>query len=327
MKDILSQAEIDTLLSALTAGELEAEQAPLETEARVKPYDFRRPNKFSKEQLRTLGFIHENFCHLVSNFLSGYLRSNIQVKVLSVEQITYEDFALSIPIPTLLTMVNLSPLPGTVVLETNLSFIFPVIDLLFGGVGLGMAKTRELTEIELSVIRTLNERLLENLRHAWHDIADFDVKILSLETNPQLVPIMSPNEVVVVITFQTRVGKHDGLINLCLPYVTLEPVLPKLSARHWFGTVGGAFGESFQQQLTRLLAGVSVGVEVLVGSADVTVGDILNLRPGDVIVLESRVDGELTAYVEGCPRFEVRPGTVGDKIAVQIVRYKGGDLA
>ncbi|MBC7345083.1 MAG: flagellar motor switch protein FliM, partial [Clostridia bacterium] len=127
MKDILSQAEIDTLLSALTAGELEAEQAPLETEARVKPYDFRRPNKFSKEQLRTLGFIHENFCHLVSNFLSGYLRSNIQVKVLSVEQITYEDFALSIPIPTLLTMVNLSPLPGTVVLETNLSFIFPVI--------------------------------------------------------------------------------------------------------------------------------------------------------------------------------------------------------
>ncbi|MBE3573796.1 MAG: flagellar motor switch protein FliM, partial [Moorella humiferrea] len=242
MADVLSQAEIDALLQALSSGEVPAEEFKEEKTARVKKYDFRRPNKFSKEQLRTLYMVHENYGRLVANFLSAYLRANIQIKILSVEQMTYEDFILSLPTPTLMNVFTMEPLKGSAVLQANMNFIFPIIDLLFGGRGEMPSFVRELTEIELHVLKRLNGRILEQLRYSWSDIYSFTPKLEAMETNPQFTQVISPNETVAVITLSTSVAGQEGLLNLCLPYMLLEPVISRLSASHWLAAAAEGEG-------------------------------------------------------------------------------------
>lgn len=324
MKEVLSQSEIDLLLNALSTGEVKAEELQVQTEQpKSRLYDFRRPNKFSQDQLRTLFFIHDNFGRLVSNFLSAYLRSNVQLKIASVDQATYEDFMVSIPTPTLLTAYSMAPLPGTAVMETNLAFIFPLIDLLFGGPGEMAGKLRELTEIEISVLRNLNARILENLAYVWSDIYQFEPRIESLETNPQLTQLINPNETVAIITLTSQVGKFQGLINLCLPFLTLEPVLPKLSARHWFASSASQHEPSVRERVVHNLQEAVVDLTVVGGTASLSVRDFLQLQVGDVITLDNQVGHDLTLLVEDRSKFKVQPGMLGKKMAVQVTAVLG----
>ncbi|MHB1420256.1 MAG: flagellar motor switch protein FliM [Bacillota bacterium] len=328
-KEVLSQSEIDMLLNALATGELRADEVGKEkNRAGAKSYDFRRPNKFSKDQLRTLFLIHDNFARVVSNYLSAYLRSSIQMRIASVDQLTYEDFVNSIPSPTLMTFFSLPPLKGAAVMETNLGFIYPIIDLLFGGPGEVPGKLREMTEIEMSVLRKLNGKILDNLSHAWSEIFEFTPNIDALETNPRFNQIISPNETVAVVSFSTVAGKHEGMLNLCLPFVTLEAVISKLSARYWLANQEKEQGELIQKGIQQMLNYVPLEMTVVCGQAQVTIREFLQLNIGDVIRLDSMVGRDMSLLVEDKLKFKVQPGVLGRKLAVQITALanEGNDL-
>lgn len=320
-EEVLSQSEIDLLLSALTSGEIDTEEIRREAEqVKAKSYDFRRPNKFSKDQLRTIYLIHENFARLASNFLSVYLRTNVQIRIASVEQITFEDFIVSIPSPTVMTVCNLEPLPGSAVFETNSAFVFPIIDLLFGGPGQMPKETREVTDIEANVLKHLYSKVLENLTYAWSDVTDITPSIQSVETNPQLNRIMSPNEIVAVVTFTTSIGSFEGMLNLCLPFMTLEPVVFKLSSRYWYASAEREV-EGQEQLILEVLSQTPLELVVSGGETELAVRDILELQIGDVLPLDNKADRDLVMMVGGVPKFTVQPGIWGTKLAAQVTGY------
>ena len=322
MEEVLSQAEIDLLLNALTSGELSAEELSKEEEAaKIKNYDFKRPNKFSKEQLGTLRLIYDSFSRLIQNFLAAYLRVNVQVKLATVEQLTYEDFILSVPTPTLLTVFSQAPLPGSAVFETNSGFVFPIVDLLFGGPGLMPKRLRDLTDIEIGVLKNLNGKLLENLLLAWKDIYEIHPDIQALETNPQLNQIISPSEPVVVITLASNINKTQGMINICMPYMHLEPVLSKLTAKHWFASMSEGQVDSLKENIKQNLNEARVELTAHVGETTITVRDFLSLQTGDVIALNNLVGEDMLLMVEERPKFKMQVGTYGSKMAAQVTAY------
>lgn len=319
MAEVLSQKEIDALLKALNSGQVQAEAIQEGPTLRAKKYDFRRPNKLSKEQMRTLYMIHENYGRLVANFLSAYLRANIQVKIVSVEQMTYEDFILSLPAPTLINVFSMEPLKGSSVLETNMNFVSPVIDLLFGGSGEMAVSQRELTEIELHVLRRLNSRILERLSYSWADIQEIAPKLESMETNPQFTQAISPNETVAVVTLATTVSKYEGLLNLCLPYTLLESVISRLSASHWFAAASaGDVKPGYRATIEKALAKAPVRLSACCGQTHLPVKEFIRLQVGDVITLDKILGEDLELYVESHAKFKIQPGVVGKKLAVQV---------
>ena len=319
LKEVLSQSEIDLLLNALATGEISAEDMKEDVQAEiVKKYDFRRPNKFSKDQLRTLYMIHDNFARLTSNFLSGYLRTSVNVKIASVDQLTYEDFVNSLPSPTLMTLFDMNPLSGTAVFEYNSAFVFPIIDLLFGGPGEMPPRLRDLTDIEVSVLRKLNGKLLDNLGHAWADIFKFDLVIESLETNPQFNQIISPNETVALVTFATTVNNSQGIINICLPFLTLEPVISKLSAHFWFASQDVSGIEKAKKTIMGKLIKIPVELTAFFGHTELTVREFLQLDEGDVVPLDLKAEDDLELSVNDQIKFMVQPGVIKNKIGVRI---------
>jgi len=318
-KEILSQEEIDRLLHAFSSGEVTVEEIRDTGQAgRYKAYDFRRPNKFSKDQLKHLQTLHDNFARILSSYLSGYMRATFGVHVSSVEQYTFDEFMRSVPTPTVLTVFSLKPLKGVAVLETNAEFLFPVIDLLLGGPGTPPKKVRDLTEIELALVRKFAGKLLESLRMAWHDIYRIEPAVESIETNPRLQRITSPGEVVAVITFQTTISNNSaGPINLCLPHSLLEPVLADLTSYRQYGASGES-SETEQRLLAEWLQGATVNLSVSVGDTVISVRDFLQLQEGDVLPLDRRFKQDLDLFIEGELKYKVQAGTLGRFMAVQI---------
>lgn len=316
--DILSQSEIDSLLSALSTGDVKIEElTDSQKKVEYKSYDFKRPNKFSKDHLRTLYILHGIFARLLSNFLTGYLRSNIQVEVSSVDQLTYEDFIRSVPTPTVLTIFSLKPLKGTAIAQFDPMFLFPMIDLFFGGEGRAAVSVRELTEIELSVARKLSIKVLENLASAWKDIVQVESQIVSMETNPRLHQVFSFNEILSMITLTTQVGDTSGFINLCLPFPLLEPVINQLTSNKRFSSQilseGGETGI-----LQHWLGLPELEMTVLAGQSRITVNDFLQLQKGDVLLIDRKVDQDMDLYVGESMKYKVQPGTLANRLAVQI---------
>ncbi|WP_366922965.1 flagellar motor switch protein FliM [Metallumcola ferriviriculae] len=319
MEEVLSQSEIDLLLNAISTGELDTKQLKEEnTQEKVRSYDFRRPNKFSKDQLRTLHMIHDNFARLLSNFLSAYLRTSAQIKIMSVDQLTYEDFINSVPTPTLMTVFSLPPLKGTGVLETNSAFVFPMIDLLFGGTGKMTEEVRELTEIEMSVLRKINARMLDNLVTAWADLFDISPQIESMETNPQYNQVISPNETIALVTLSSQIGNTQGYINLCLPYITLETVISKLSAHYWFSGSDQKDRDTYYKAMSKFLGKAPVTLTALCGETQLTVREFLQLETGDCLILDRSVDSDMDMLVEGHTKLKFQPGVKGNTLAAQI---------
>ncbi len=318
--DILSQSEIDDLLTALSTGDVDInELKETQNQIEYKKYDFRRPNKFSKEQLRTLEVLHGVFARLLSSFLTGYLRNNVHIEVASVDQMAYEDFIRSIPTPTLLTIFSLNPLDGTAIAQFDLMFLFPMIDLILGGNGDAPEHIRDLTDIELSVSRNLSSKVLENLALAWKDIVHVTPVIETVDTNPHLHQIFSFNEIVALITFTTQVGDSaKGFINLCLPFPLLEPVISKLAYQRHFGTKASTIDEEEKKRLHFWLGFQMVDLSVLTGQAQITVNDFLQLQEGDVLVLDKKVDQDMDLYVGEQLKFKAQAGRLGNQLAVQI---------
>ncbi len=319
-KDILSQNEIDSLIGALSSGIVQTSEKE-EDNAEHREYDFRRPSKFSKEHIRTLQFVHDNYSRMLGNFLAAYLRVPVQVQLVSVSQVTYEEFVFSLPVPTLVTVFNMNADMGSAMLETNSSFVFPLIDLVFGGEGSIPKDTRELTDIELTVMRQINEKLLDNLRYVWEDIADITPRVEGMETNPQFNQIFASTETVALLTFSTIIKGNQGLLNLCFPFITLEKIMPKLTAQFWFKQTPQEVSRLQEMRLLRQLEGVEVDVSAVLGRTTVTLDDFLNFSTGDIIPLNRMEGDDLDILVEGEYLFKAQPGSFGQNVAIQITEY------
>jgi flagellar motor switch protein FliM len=320
MTEILSQDEIDALLTAISTGDVEpSEMATAKEQRKVKIYDFRRPDKFSKDQIRTLQMMHETFARLTTTALSAQLRALVGVHVASVDQLTYEEFVRSIPNPTTLAVINMDPLKGSAVLEIDPSITFTIIDKLFGGKGEAHKISRELTDIELSVMESIVVRILGNLRESWSNVIDLRPRLGNIETNPQFAQIVPPNEMVVLITLETKVGDVEGMTNLCLPYITIEPVISKLSAQYWFSSIRKGTTDENLAIIQSRLENVQLDVVAELGETEISMDEALNLHLGDVIVLHNtKIDSDMVLKVEGRKKFKCRPGVVGSRVAVQI---------
>lgn len=326
MQDVLSQQEIDSLLQALNSGTLDLEKTK-EAKPEAKNYDFRRPNKFSKEHLRTLEMVHQHFARLLSNFLSGYLRSSINIEIASVGQMIYDEFIRSVPSPTVLTVFSVDPLPGSALMETNIQFALPVIDLLFGGSGSTLELERELTDIELTVLQKLYSKILEHLGLAWKEIYEISPSIQHIETNPRMHQLYSANEVVALVTFTVAVNEETrGMINICLPFMVLEPAMSMLSIRQQFQVRQEKGPSEKDLQAIKYWFGESeVELDVNLGSSDITIEEFLQLQTGDILVLERKITQDLVLNVETIPKFGVQTGAVNSQKAVQIVSLKEGE--
>lgn len=326
--EVLSQSEIDSLLKALSSGEIDTEQLRKEQEASSKTvsrYDFKRPNKYSKDHLRTLFMIHDNYARILSNFLSAYLRTGVQIKIASVDQTTYEDFIVSISSPMLMTMFNIKPTDKAAFMVMNAGFLFPIIDLLFGGPGTSESSDRELTDIEISVMRKLNERLLQNLAYAWESVFDISPQMAALETNSQFSQYYSPSETTAVVTLTSDVSGNESLIYICLPYIALEPIISKLSAQTWFANTSVGRGSDFRPRIIQQLKQTHLELTAVLGSTDISVREFLQLREGDVIPLDNAVHEDVELWVGHRKKFAVQPGIINGKMGVYVkaVHFNG----
>ncbi|KUK13296.1 MAG: flagellar motor switch protein FliM [Synergistetes bacterium] len=318
MPDVLSQDEIDALLEALSSGSLDIEEIKKEETRKIKVYDFRRPDKFSKDQIRGLQMIHESFARILTTNLSARVRSVVQMKVVSVDQVTYEEFTRSLFNPTVLVLFSLEPLEGTSVLEINPALMFSIIDRLLGGRGEPLKKPRELTDIEITVVKRLIDDFLLALQEAWGHIVELRLKVEGLENNPQFVQVAPPNDMTAVVTIDTKIGEVEGMMNLCFPYFTLEPIVPKLSAQYWFSAIRKETPPELTEHLKKKLEKVKIPVKVELGSSSITVGELLDLEVGDVILLRERVDSLVTVKIGDKEKFKGRVGTLGKKLAVRV---------
>lgn len=322
MTEVLSQDEIDQLLTAISTGDMDSEDTQQVADRKnIKIYDFKRPDKFSKEQIRTVSIMHETFARLTTTSLSAQLRSLVHVHVASVDQLTYEEFIRSIPSPTALAVINMDPLKGSAILEIDPAITFTIIDRLFGGTGEGSKVNRELSEIEQSVMESIIVRILGNMREAWSQVIDLRPRLGQIETNPQFAQIVPPTEMVVLVTLETKVEDVEGMMNFCIPYMTIEPIISKLSAQYWYSSVRrGATTENLNI-LRERLSSIGVSLVAEVGSMNLPVRDVISLTQGDIIRLQNtRVNDPMTLKIGNRPKFECRPGVVGSKVAVQITK-------
>lgn len=326
--DVLSQSEIDKLLAQFASGEVDAEEIKNEeNEKKIRTYNFKRPDKFSKDQIRTLVMLHENFARMLNTYLSTSLRCLVSVEVGSVEQTTYQEFVQSLSNPSVIGIVQVPPLKGNLLMEINTGIAFAIIDRVFGGKGENTIKARMLTEIEEAVMRRIFDRTLSHLQEAWHNVIHFNPKLESMESNPQFAQVAPPNDMVVIITIKMTVGGAEGFMNICIPYLVLEPVMSKLTTTFWVSANASRDEHpEHAEMLRKNIRFTKVPVVVQLGSIDVTVREYLTLNFGDVLQLDTKVDDDLRCIIGSNTKFWCRPGTSGKKAAVQITKVvAGGD--
>jgi flagellar motor switch protein FliM len=325
--EVLSQSEIDALLSALSTGEMNAEELKKEeTTKKVKSYDFKRALRFSKDQIRSLIRIHENFARLLTTFFSAKLRTYIQISVASADQIPYEEFVRSIPKMTILNVFEVPPLEGRLIIEINPNIAYAMLDRVLGGRGVSLNKVENLTEIETKIMSQLFESAVDNLREAWATIADIEPILTEFEVNPQFLQMVAPNDTVVVISLNTQIGDSSGMINICIPHVVLEPIIPKLSVHYWMQTSKKEREPEEIAILEKRIRSASLPISAQLGSSEISINEFLQLGVGDVIQLDQGIDKPIVVAVGNEPKFYGQPGKVNKKIAIQIIdQFKGGD--
>ncbi|MDA8441527.1 MAG: flagellar motor switch protein FliM [Peptococcaceae bacterium] len=323
MEDALSQSEIDQLLKAMGDGNLQPEQLESSPASKVRNYDFKRPNKFSKDQVNTLHNIYENYIRSLSTQLSSELHAVIETHLVSIEQITYLEFIRSLPNPSIIGICNLEPL-GNAMIDISPGLALTMVDLLLGGQGESSQGTRELTEIERLIVEKRIKAMVELLPEAWENIIPLEATLLSVETNPQFTQVVAGTEMVALATIEVKVGSKNELVHMCLPYLVLEPVLPKLSTQVWFTTKQPQ--PTDKSELLRRIDKVKVPIKVQLGTASISVQDLLNISVGDVIPLNRKLTEPMEVLVGREPKFLGVPGIVGNKVAVQITeRLEEGD--
>lgn len=318
MGEVLSQNEIDNLLKALSSGELDVEEIKNNDEKQVKNYDFARPAKFSKEHLRTLEIIFEHFGRLLATNLPGYLRKSVTVEVVNSEVVIYSEFSNALSNPVLLGVLDMEPLKGNVIMEMASNLGFAIIDRLLGGVGGPLDKTRDFSEIELSILERIFSICVNLLREPWQNVVVTAPRLERIETNLQFAQIISPSETIAIVTLNIKIGDVEGLMNLCLPYATLEPVMDKLNTKYWFSTMQDRDNQTYEDAIESIIDKAQIPIKAVMGKSTISVGDFTNLQLGDIIRLDRKVDEELDIYVGNIKKFAALPGYSNEKYAVRI---------
>ncbi len=283
---------------------------------RVKTYDFKRPDKFSKDQIRTIQMIHETFARLSATSLSAQLRTLCSLHVWCVDQLTFEEFIRSIPNPTTLSVINMDPLKGSAIMEINPSIAFSIIDRVFGGDGSPINTNRELTDIELSVMENIIVRILNNLRESWSTVIDLKPRLGNIETNPQFAQIVPPNDMVVLVGFDIKVGNVESKMNLLFPYITIEPIIHKLSAQYWYSSIRK--GEVSNE--TSAIQSLKANSEVFIETDQISLKNISQLRKNSLIKLPDYHKGEAFLLSGGKPVLSLKKPekTKGNKMIFSI---------
>jgi flagellar motor switch protein FliM len=284
-----------------------------------KLYNFRRPDKFSKDHLRALQTIHENFARQFGLLMTTYLRMSVDVYVVSVDQLTYDEFVHSMPSPMTVAIMQLAPLPGQILMGFGHEVTSSVIDRMLGGPGLSETKSRELTDIENLLIKRVIDRSIAVLTEAWGSVMEIEPKIIGMEDSYSLIQVATPGEIVALITFEIKLGKTEsGLLSFCLPYPVLEGIIEQLSAQHIFHRQTADAPPDERDKVLSKLGLAKIPLQVYLGGATIKIAELLELQTGDVIKLNRAASDDLMVCVNQQPKFWARPGTLKNNLAVYI---------
>ena len=319
MSNILSQNEIDELLSALASGQDTPTEDISEDESKtIRSYDFRTANKFSKDQMRTLHFIYDNYANRLSTYLSGTLRTICEVEVVSIEEQTFSELSNSMPTPVIISIINMSPLQGSILLEITPVIAYGIISRLLGGAGQFDNTDKVFTEIELSIMERVIRKMLSLMNEAWEKINEVNATLDRIETSPQYVQIVSANEPIAIITLNVKIGQVSDIINLCIPHVAVQPIAKKLVMKTWYSDSSiSKTVEEKSDSKTRLL-GIPLNLRAVFNMTPATIGDVLNTQVGDVIQLDHNINNTIMVKVEHIPKFRGVVGIRDSNYAVRI---------
>jgi len=325
LADVLDQSEVDALLAAVEAGGVDTvdqiSARPTRTTREVHTYDFKRPERVSKEQMRALEAIHDAFARNFGASLSAFLRTIVEVRVATAEQLTYSEFIHSLPNPTNFNLLTAEPLEGQLCLEISPLIIYPIIDRLLGGSNSELfIPQRPLTLIEERLVSRITSRAVTSLSEIWNDMVEAEFKIVEVESNPHLVQIVAPNEVVVVLGFEIKIGGRAGTMSLCIPFNVIEPVMGKLLSQGWLAYQRQSSVEDKAEDIGRGLGATDVTAVAYLAETSITLNELLTLQPGDIIQTTKPVNSEIILRVEGENKFAGRIGRHKDNLAARITR-------
>jgi flagellar motor switch protein FliM len=320
---VLSQDEIDALLNNVSSDEQSEEKLPVSEEnlRSIVTYDFKHPNRVSKDQIRTLENLHDNLAGHLGSTLSAIQRAMVDIDLVSVDQITYAEFVMSLSSPSNTFTVNMDPLEGRFIVDFSPALAFLFVDRMFGGSGRLLETERELTGIERTVLAKIVKNLYRELERSWTTIIKTEMKTSSFESNPQFMQIIAPGETVLVVSFQIKMLGNSGLLTICYPYMTLEPVMEDLTGRHWMDKKQGSDSEPDHEVTSGNLQEVKAEIMALLGTTELTMRDFVKLKAGDVIALDQLVNTPLEIYVQGEKKFTAHPGIVGKRKGFQVEDY------
>ncbi len=338
MRDVLDQSDIDALMSAVSSGEVarpstqgqifSRHRSDLE-KVEIKEYDFKRPERISKDQMRALHMLHEGFARNFAAFLSGFLRTIVEVRVASADQLTYAEFMASLPNPTSFNLINIeaADLEGQLCLEVSPLIIYPIIDRLLGGSNHDVfIPQRPLTLIETRLVQRILTRAMTNLAEAWESVRKIEFQLGQMESNPHIVQIVPPNEVVVVIGFELKLGTRAGTMSLCIPFTVIEPLMEEISAHSWTQAGRHRSDQQWGRLIADRIADAQVEVIAILAQTSMTVSDLHNLEVGDVIMTDKPATSPVTLYIESVPKFLADIGRHKNHRALRVRRrITGGD--
>ena len=319
MGEVLSQSEIDELFKALNTGEIDVNDMQEANEQKgVKVYDFTRPSKFSKEQLRTLEIIFENYARLISTYLSGHLRTMVSAEVMNAEAVTYSEFSNALINPVILAVTDFRPLKGSILLELSPNMGFTIIDRVLGGSGSGLNSIRDFTDIERVILEKIFVQFVQLLVEPWQNVVELDPMLEKIETNSQVVQIISPNETIALVTLNIKIGNVAGMMNICIPHLVIESIMDKLNTKFWFSQKEQELGPSYEEYIQKMIEKSRVPVKVILGKTHITVKEFLELMRSDIIKLDKDIDSDLDVYVGNILKFTGTPGEYKNKVAIKI---------
>ena len=317
--DVMSQSEIDSLLEALSTGSVDVDSITRDSgEKKIKSYDFRRPDKFSKDQLRAIQMIHESFTRQLTTTMSTMVRSMVSAEIASVDQLAYDEFIRSLVQPTVIGILEMYPFSGNALIEINPNLVFAIIDRMLGGRGEFSGKIRELTDIERTVVERLLMRMLELLEEAWSTVVDVRFRYENLESNPFFVQICPGTDMVLLVILKLKVSEVEGMVSICIPYFLMEPIMDKLSSQQWFASTGRKTDERSGEYIQKHLGKVRVPVALELGHTVLSVADVLQLSVGDVVKLDEVLGDPLDVRIGNMVKFKAVPGTSNGNYAAEI---------
>ncbi|MCL2767331.1 MAG: flagellar motor switch protein FliM [Synergistaceae bacterium] len=318
--DMMSQSEIDALLNAITSGAADMHEITSnKADRKVKVYDFKRPDKFSKDQLRAIQMIHDSFARQLTTSLSTLIRTMVSSEVVSVDQLAYEEFINSVVSPTVIGILEMYPFNGNSIIDMDPSLVFSIIDRMLGGKGEYSGKPRELTDIEKTVTERVMMRMLELLEESWSTVVDVRFRFESMESNPFFVQICPPRDMVLLVVIRLSVGEVEGLISLCIPYFLMEPIMDKLSSQQWFASTGRKDEIDAKSNITQNLNDVKLPMALELGHTILSLGDVYGLQEGDVLKLDEKIEDPIMVRVGNHVRFKAKPGIHDKKIAAEVL--------